>query len=263
MPRSGADKVTITRPRGIYLGLPAYNEEIALPRLLERVVRLIASSGEAITVVVYNDGSTDRTLAIARDWQARLPLVVLDGVQNRGLGAGLRALIEYAVAKGDDSDALVIMDCDDTHDPSQISEILDVMAGGADVAIASRYARNALVRGVPLFRRATAIGAMVLFKLIHPIRGAWDYTCGYRGYRIGALKVASARHGAGLIGESGFACMVEILLKLKAQGVRICEVPLQLRYDLKPTASKMDVGSNTCRLLMLLVRWRMFGFGAS
>ena len=79
MPRSGADKVTITRPRGIYLGLPAYNEEIALPRLLERVVRLIASSGEAITVVVYNDGSTDRTLAIARDWQARLPLVVPAG----------------------------------------------------------------------------------------------------------------------------------------------------------------------------------------
>jgi dolichol-phosphate mannosyltransferase len=250
------------RPRKIYLGLPAYNEEIALPRLLERIERVMARSGEAINVVLYNDGSTDRTLAIARDWQARLPLTVLDGVRNRGLGAGLRALVEYAVIDGGDNDVLVIMDCDDTHDPSQIAEILAAMAGGADVVIASRYARNALVRGVPLSRRVTAIGAMALFKLIHPIRGVWDYTCGYRAYRIGALKAASIRYDKELVRESGFACMVELLLKLKAQGVRFGEVPLQLRYDLKPTASKMDVGSNISRLLKLLVRWRLFGFQA-
>ena len=49
----------------IYLGLPAYNEEIALPRLLTRIEGLAQSSQLAITVVVYNDGSTDRTAAIA------------------------------------------------------------------------------------------------------------------------------------------------------------------------------------------------------
>jgi dolichol-phosphate mannosyltransferase len=262
MQRSSSDTKASSRPHRVYIGLPAYNEEIALPRLLERVARLIAGSKEVISVVVYNDGSTDRTLSIAREWQARLPLVALDGVRNCGLGAGLRALIEHVVAHGGDDDALVIMDCDDTHDPSQIDDILDNMTAGADVVIASRYARNALIRGVPLFRRATAIGALVLFKLIYPIRGVWDYTCGYRGYRIGALKAASARYGAGLIRESGFACMVEILLKLKALGVRISEIPLQLRYDQKPTASKMDVGANISRLLTLLVRWRVHGFDA-
>ena len=43
----------------IYLGLPAYNEEIALPRLLTRVENLASSSKLPITVVVYNDGSKD------------------------------------------------------------------------------------------------------------------------------------------------------------------------------------------------------------
>jgi dolichol-phosphate mannosyltransferase len=257
-----------SRPRRVFIGLPAYNEEVALPRLLQRIERLIASSGETATTVLYNDGCTDKTVPIAQGWQERLPLVILGCARNKGLGAGLRALVAYAVATGHDDDVLVIMDCDDTHDPCQIGEILGAMAGGAgaaggaEVVVASRFTRGALVRGVPFLRRVTALGAMVLFKLIHPVRGVWDYTCGYRGYRIGALKVASARYGAGLIRESGFACMVELLLKLNTLGLRFAEVPLQLRYDQKPTASKMDVGGNLRRLLILLVRWRVRGFAA-
>jgi dolichol-phosphate mannosyltransferase len=244
----------------ILLGLPAYNEEIALPRLLERVVRLRESAGADLTVVLYNDGSTDRTVPIAEEWKSRLPLVVIDGVQNKGLGAGLRALVEYAAAHGDDGDVLVIMDCDDTHDPAQILQMLDALERGADLVIASRYTRGSLVQGVPLFRRLTALGALMLFKLIHPIRGVWDYTCGYRAYRVSALKAASRRYASGLVRERGFACMVELLLKLNALGLRMAEIPLQLRYDQKPTESKMGVSSNIRRLLKLLIGWRVSGF---
>jgi dolichol-phosphate mannosyltransferase len=243
----------------ILIGLPAYNEEIALPRLLARVERLIAL-GQPITVVLYNDGSTDATLAIARDWQERRPLVILDGVVNKGLGAGLRALVDYAVANAADDDVLVVMDCDDTHDPAQIPDMLARIGEGAGVVIGSRYARGAVVRGVPALRRITALGAAGLFKLIHPVRGVWDYTCGYRAYRVGVLKDAARRYGGALIAESGFACMVELLLKLNTLGATFAEIPLQLRYDQKPTETKMDVGGHTGRLLALLVRWRLQGF---
>jgi dolichol-phosphate mannosyltransferase len=252
--------VQVSTPH-IYIGLPAYNEEIALPRLLERIARLIASSQQPVTVVLYNDGSTDRTAAIANEWQARLPLTLLGLAQNKGLGAGVRALVAHAVATGGDDDVLVIMDCDDTHEPSQINDILAALNRNADVVVASRFASGALVRGVPWLRRVTALGAMLLFKMIHPVHGVWDYTCGYRGYRIGALKTASARYDGKLIEEPGFACMVELLLKLNAIGLRFAEIPLQLRYDLKPTDSKMDVGNNITRLLSLLMRWRLRGFG--
>jgi dolichol-phosphate mannosyltransferase len=96
--------------------------------------------------------------------------------------------------------------------------------------------------------------------MIHPVRGVRDYTCGYRAYRIGVLKKAVARYGDKLVAERGFACMVELLLKLNALGVRFAEIPMQLRYDQKPTATKMDVGNNVRRLLSLLVRWRLQGF---
>jgi dolichol-phosphate mannosyltransferase len=250
-------------PRRLLIGLPAYNEEIALPRLLARIEAFSKSSGEAITVVLYSDGSSDATVPIARGWEPRLPLVLRDGVVNKGLGAGLRALVAYAVANADDDDVLVIMDCDDTHDPAQIGDMLARMAEGADVVIGSRYVRGAVAQGVPPLRRITALGAAALCKLIHPVPGVWEYTCGYRAYRVGALKKAAARYGDELIAERGFACMVELLLKLNALGIRFAEIPLQLRYDRKPTVTKMGVGSHMLRLLVLLFRWRVRGFGKS
>jgi len=158
---------------------------------------------------------------------------------------------------------LVIMDCDDTHDPVQVIEMLRLIEEGADVVIGSRFVRGALVKGVPPLRRITALGAVALFKLVHPVRGVRDYTCGYRSYRVSALKRASNTYRTKLIEESGFSCMPELLLKLNALGFRFTEVPLQLRYDLKPTASKMGVGSNIWRLLKLLVHSQLRRFNSS
>jgi dolichol-phosphate mannosyltransferase len=134
------------------------------------------------------------------------------------------------------------------------------MEEGADAVIGSRFVRGALVRGVPPLRRITALGAVALFKLIHPVRGVRDYTCGYRSYRVSALERASNTFRTKLIEESGFACMPELLLKLNALGFRFSEVPLQLRYDLKPTASKMSVRNDIGRLLRLLIEFRLRGF---
>jgi hypothetical protein len=131
------------------------------------------------------------------------------------------------------------------------------------MVIGSRFVRGALVQGVPRLRRITALGAAALFKLIHPVRGVRDYTCGYRTYRVSALKRASNWYGAKLIEESEFSCMPELLLKLNALGSRITEVPFQLRYDRKPTASKMRVGRNMKGLVKLLVHLRLRGLKPS
>jgi dolichol-phosphate mannosyltransferase len=239
--------------RCVYIGLPAYNEEIALPRLLHRIELLKASLQEAIIVVLYNDGSTDLTGTIAKQWQERLSLVFIDSPENKGLGAGLHALVQHVVEIARDDDVLVIMDCDDTHDPAQVKDMLRSINQGADVVIGSRFIAGAFVQGVPLLRRVTALAAVTLFKLIHPVRGVRDYTCGYRSYRMSALKKASHEYGSKLIEESDFSCMTELLLKLNALGFRFAEVPLHLRYDQKPTGSKMSVGSNIRRLLKLLI----------
>ena len=178
---------------------------------------------------------------------------------NMGLGEGLRCLIAHVADHGAENDVMFIMDCDDTHHPRQFPAMLDALERGHDVVIASRYRRGSRIAGVAPHRQLLSLGAASLFKLLHWCRGVRDYTCGFRGYRVGLLQRARAHYGARLIQEKGFASMVELLLKLDRIGATMCEIPLDLRYDLKQSASKMDVSATSLRLLRKMMAWRLHG----
>jgi dolichol-phosphate mannosyltransferase len=244
----------------IWVGLPAYNEEIAIGSLLKRFHDYFSDRPERpYRIVVYNDGSKDNTVAVADSWRDRLNLDVIGHENNKGLGEGISRLVEYVVRHGQPHDYCVIMDCDDTHSPQQIDQMMEAHLRGYDLVIASRYRRGASIRGVPRHRVVLSCGAAILFKVLHPMRGLRDYTCGFRSYRVGLLQAAHRLYSTNLVREQGFACMVELLLRLKRFRPKVIEVPLSLRYDLKPTASKMDVGGNTWQLLKLLWVWRLNG----
>lgn len=245
--------------RTLWIGLPAYNEEATIPPLFARFLAAFPDSSAPYRIVLYNDGCKDGTVAAARAWADRLNVEIIGRDENLGLGHGLRSLINHAARHGRPQDCLVIMDCDDTHHPSQIPALLAELDRGCDIVIASRYRRGARVAGVAPHRRLLSLGAALLFKALHPCRGVLDYTCGYRAYRVALLQQARERYADGLVRERGFACMVEVLLKLNRLGARCGEIPLDLRYDLKQGASKMDVGGTTLRLLNKLVSWRLRG----
>jgi dolichol-phosphate mannosyltransferase len=246
-------------PRTLWIGLPAYNEEATIPALFPRFKEVLGDTKQGHRIVLYNDGCTDRTVERALEWATRLNVEIIGKPVNRGLGEGLRCLVAHAALHGRADDVLVIMDCDDTHHPRQFAPMLAALDRGHDVVIASRYRRGARIAGVAPHRQVLSLGAATLFKLLHWCPGVLDYTCGFRAYRVGLLQRAQARYGDRLIEERGFACMVELLLKLNHLGAKMGEIPLDLRYDLKQSASKMDVGSNTTRLLRKLVAWRLRG----
>jgi dolichol-phosphate mannosyltransferase len=245
--------------RTLWIGLPAYNEEATIPALFPRFKEVLGDTQADYRIVLYNDGCTDRTVERALEWTDKLNVEVIGKPVNRGLGEGLRCLIAHVTKHGRANDVLFIMDCDDTHHPRQFAAMLAVLDRGHDVVIASRYRRGARVAGVAPHRQLLSLGAATLFKLLHWCPSVLDYTCGFRGYRVELLQRAHVHYGARLIEERGFACMVELLLKLNYLGAKMCEIPLDLRYDLKQSASKMDVGSNTTRLLRKLVAWRVRG----
>lgn len=89
------------------------------------------------------------------------------------------------------------------------------------------------------------------------IDGIRDFTSGFRAYRVSLLRRASTHWGERLVEERGFACMVELLLKLRHCGPAVSEIPLRLRYDRKPGASKLRLGRTLAQYLLLLTRDRL------
>jgi dolichol-phosphate mannosyltransferase len=251
----------------IVIGLPAYNEGPNIDPLFEKIAAVRKSHLPRLSVLIYNDGSKDDTAARARAWNGRdgMSVRVIGLEQNRGLGVAMWSLIEDFTSDAwggqPGADYLGVMDCDDTMDPMQLLRMWKVAEiNGRDLVIASRYRPAATINGVVFHRRVMSQGAGLLFKLMHPITGVRDYSCGYRLYNRKLLKSAVQSWGRNLIAEKGFASMVEVLLKLgNMPAAQVGEIPLQLNYQQKRGASKMQVGDNATRLLKLAWRWRQEG----
>lgn len=242
------------RRRRVTVVLPAYNEEAAIAPLLDRLDAAFEEEGWSGDVLVVNDGSTDGTAAVVRGHRGRLDVRLLEFDSNRGLAEAMKAGLLAAAAGAEPDDVIVTMDADNTHTPDLIPRMVRTIREGSDVVIASRWQPGSRTRGVSWRRRLFSRGANLLFRSVVRIPGVRDYTCGYRAYRAGLLQTAIARYHDRLVQQRGFSCTAEILVRLRVFDPIVHEVPLILRYDFKPGASKIKVARTIGDTLALLVR---------
>ena len=241
------------------MALPAFNEQEALPELLERVGEAFADNNLPYEVIVVDDGSRDNTAQIVSQLSFQMPVHLVQHEVNMGLGPTIRDALREAVDRAGERDIIVTMDADNTHPPGLIDRMVRMIHEGCDVVIASRFERGGCAIGVPWERHLLSMGARVLFTALFPTRGVRDYTSGFRAYRASVIRQGFADHGDSFVGERGFSCMADILLKLRRQGVVFGEAPLRLRYDRKGGASKMQVFKTIWLTLKLLMRHRTGG----
>ena len=242
----------------IHVALPAFNEAESLPNLLVRFNALPEDQRKKISLYVINDGSSDNTHELALANAAELNLKVVDHAQNMGLGQAVQTGIRTVLDNATDDDIMVLMDADDTHDPALMLELVRAVSEGADIAIASRFVPGGDDSTAPLFRRLLSRGARYCFRVALPVDGAiGDFTSGYRAYRVSVLKRAVDHWGERLIEEVGFACMVELLLKLRYCEPRVVEVPMYLEYDRKQGASKIKIVRTIFQYFKLAIRDRL------
>lgn len=258
--RTGQATVEIPlREPKIWVVLPAFNEEVGLPPLLEKIRQHFESPVRDYEVVVVDDGSRDRTLEVAQHAASYMPVRVVPHDENSGLAAALRTGFETALLAGMDGDVVVTLDADNSQQPGTIARLLQLIEDGYDVAIASRYQPGSRVIGVPAHRRLMTWGARWLFRCLLPIPGVRDYTCGFRAYRFEALRIASDAYGKQFVSEKGFSCMVDVLLKMRHFAFVFGEAPMLLRYDAKDGPSKMAVGRTARQTIRLLLKRRFEG----
>lgn len=118
--------------------IPAYNEESRLGRTLgsiEAAWREGRMPGITLAqVVVADDGSSDRTVATAEEWKAKLPVTVVRLPENKGKGAACRAGVKAA-----DAEFVLLYDADGASPIEEANTLFTALnTHHADIAIGSR-----------------------------------------------------------------------------------------------------------------------------
>lgn len=251
----------------IYVVLPIYNEVENIDPLLG-VIRDVCREGAlSYTVICVDDGSTDGTAEKLKDYVSAEDIRIITHRRNRGLGETIRDGFEAAADLAEDEDVIIRLDADGTHEPKYIPALLEAIAGGADVAIASRFPAGGGEVGLGSDRKWISRIANHAFRICFPMGGIREFTCGYRAYRASRVKEALSLYGNRFIQlkEFGFVCTLEKLLKLYLLGAKLVEVPFVLRYDMKRGESKLVFSVTTLgyAIMVVMYHWPWGGWRRS
>lgn len=251
----------------IWIILPAYNEELTIPILFRELAEAFADHSDSYEIIICDDGSNDGTVDAIRKESDDHPVTLIQHKVNRGLGETIRDLMEAAAERAAPDDIIVRMDCDCTHEPQYISSLVAAIRGGSDIALASRFEAGGGQVGVVGQRKLLSSAANIFMRLVFPIKGVREYSCGFRAYRAALIQHAIAHYGGNFIQlhSLGFAVTLEKLVKLNLLRPRISEVPFCLRYDRKQSETKMVFSLTTLGyfILAILYHWPWGGWRTS
>ncbi|KAB2724301.1 glycosyltransferase family 2 protein [Brucella anthropi] len=118
--------------------IPMMNEEEGIPVLFNRLIPILENTEQPFEVVCVNDGSSDGTLALLKEYQRRHPfIVIVDLSRNFGKEAALTAGLMQA-----EGQAVIPLDADLQDPPELIGEMLGHWDNGAEVVLAVRAKRE-------------------------------------------------------------------------------------------------------------------------
>ncbi len=215
--------------------IPAFNEETTIGEVLER----IAALGLDAQVVVVDDGSTDRTAAIAETHGAT---VIRQA--NAGKGAAIRAAIAVI-----DGEIAVIQDADMEYDPAEVPELIDpIVRGVADVVYGSRL-RGGKPQRAYLFWHLVGNKFLSLLTCILYNTTLSDMETGYKAFRADVLRSLELR-------ENHFGLEPEITAKICKRRLRIYELPISY-YGRTHAEGKKITWRDGFRAIWVLFRVRL------
>lgn len=194
--------------------IPVYNEEEALPHVLEAILAVVDSGFE---VLVVDDGSSDGTREVAGRYACRL---IAHGV-NRGKGGAMKTGFEHA--RGD---KVIVIDGDATYPAEAIPEIVRLL----DRHDVVRCVRNTGLDNMPLVNRLGNLLFDQIIKTVHRVEGS-DMLSGLYGLH--------RRHLIAMCLESeGFDIESEIMIK--AQALKLTSHTMPISYNERIGQKKLD-----------------------
>jgi len=166
--------------------IPAYNEEQALPALLDKLVGMFKREERSVEVVIVDDGSTDGTGLTADRLAAEYGDMVrsLHHIVNKGKSLALRTGFENSLGQ-----IVVMLDADMQYDPEELPKFLALIKNGYDVVNGWRDFSK-----YPLQKRVSSkIYNFLVRRLIG--NSGHDCNCGFKVFRREVLERIELRKG--------------------------------------------------------------------
>ena len=205
--------------------IPVLNEEMSLPRCIERLVGFLESDdcpNWDWRITVADNGSTDRTPEVSRELSEAEPRVSSTRLEQRGRGRALKLAWSASAA-----DVRCFMDVDLSTGleslPALVSAITDE---NYDIAIGSRLMPDSEVVGRTLKREITSRSYNALIRILFPRKTFRDAQCGFK-----AVSPEVCRDVLPLVENSGWFFDTELLLLSLRAGYRIKEIPVHWEDD--------------------------------
>lgn len=198
--------------------IPAYNEEKRLLPTLGKISAYLSTKDFPYEIIVVDDGSTDNTLQIIRNYAGSANHVaVLKNEHNIGKG--------YSVRKGmlsAEGEYVFFTDADLSTPIEEIDKCLPLLMNGYDVVIGSRSMPGAdIIVRQPWYREKMGkiFNFMVNTLLLN---GVIDTQCGFKGFKRDAAKTVFSKCKI-----DGFSFDVEALYLSRKYNFKIKEIPIR------------------------------------
>lgn len=204
------------RTRRVIAVMPAYNAERTLAATLADM-----PAGCVDEVILVDDGSTDRTVQVARD----MGLTVLVHPENRGYGGNQKTCYREALARG--ADIVVMIHPDYQYDSRVIPHAVGILELGiCDVVLGSRIrSRDEAMRGgMPVYKYVSNRG-LTLFENLLLGQNLGDFHSGFRVYRREVLERIPFEGNS-----DDFVFDTQLLVQAVRLGFRLGDVPVPVRY---------------------------------
>lgn len=199
--------------------LPAYDEQDRLLPYLTSITRYLSQRGDPYEIVVVDDGSRDDTAQRVTQYALDVPAVrLIRFPANRGKGAAVRAGL--LAARG----MLRLMaDADGATPIQEVGRLEHALAGGADLAIGSRFlgSRDCRYRVQARWHRTVLGNAFNQIAQHAGLNGITDTQCGFKLFR---QRVAEDLCSVARI--NGYGLDLELLYIARRRNYRIAEVPI-------------------------------------
>jgi dolichyl-phosphate beta-glucosyltransferase len=224
--------------------IPAYNEERRLPATLKKLTAYLSDRPFSHDIWVIDNGSTDRTPEVVREFARSYPALHLEHIAVRGKGAAVRAGMLRARGA-----FRFLCDADLSMPVEEFGRFYPPLLEGVDIAIGSREAAGARRIGEPGYRHLTGRVFSLAVKLL-VMRGFEDTQCGFKCFRAAAAEDLFSRQRF-----NGWSFDVEVLYLARRRGFGVREVPVAWYYQ---SDSRIRLASDSFSMFSDLLRIRWF-----